>query len=306
MKRKNFISLRDMSRSELMSLIKKAVEIKTNPKRYSNTLKGKNLLMLFEAVSVRTRLSFEMGMLQLGGHAAYYNISESTLGKKESVEDFARVVSRYVDCIMARVYYHDNIIKLAGSATVPVINGMTNFSHPCQILSDLMTIYEKKGLNRIKLAYLGDGFNNVTHSLLYGCSKMGINISVASPKQFLPDKNVSIDSIKFAKAAGSIVEITSNPKEAVAGADIVYTDSWMSYRIPKDQEKSRSKIFMPYQVNRKLMSFAKKDAIFMHCLPAARDSEITSDVLDSKSSVVFDQAENRMHAQKALLLWLMK
>jgi ornithine carbamoyltransferase len=306
MKRKNFVSLRDMSRAEMLNLVKKGIEIKANPKKYKQSLAGKNLLMLFEAVSVRTRLSFEMGMLQLGGHAAYYNISESTLGKKESVEDFARVVSRYVDCIMARVYDHDSIIKLAEHSTVPVINGMTNFSHPCQILSDLMTIQEKKKLGKIKLAYLGDGFNNVTHSLLYGCSKMGIDISVASPKQFLPDRNVAIDAIKFAKSAGSIVEITSDPRTAVAGADVVYTDSWMSYRIPKEQEKSRTKIFTPYQVNKKLMGYAKKDAIFMHCLPAARGAEVTGDVMDSKASVVFDQAENRMHAQKALLLWLMK
>ncbi len=305
--KKDFLSLSDIHRKDIETIIKNGIEIKKNPKKYSTALKGKSLLMIFEAVSVRTRLSFEVGMYQLGGFASFYNIEESTLGKKETTEDFSRVVSRYYDMIMARLYDHDQIKKMANAATVPVINGMTNFSHPCQILADLMTIREKKRkFSSLKLAYLGDGFNNVTHSLLYGCSKMGIDISVASPSQCMPDKNVCIDAVRFAKESGSRIEITNDPKKAAYNADIVYTDTWMSYRIPKEQEGERKKIFGPYQVNGNIMSLAKKDAVFMHCLPAKRGDEVTNEVFDSKNSIVFDQAENRLHAQKALLLWLLE
>jgi len=304
---KHFLSIKDLSRKEIEFLIKKSIEIKKNPKKYSSAMKEKTLFMLFEAPSLRTRVSFEAGMTQLGGHAIYYSIDESTLGKKESIKDFTKTVSRYCDIIMARIYRHDQLEEMAANADIPVINAMTNFEHPCQILTDLMTIHEKK-LLKGKLAYLGDGFNNVTHSLLYGCSIMGMDIAVASPagKEYEPDKKVVQEAKKFGVKSGSRVLLTHNPKEAVKNASIVYTDSWMSYRISKEQEPKRVKIFKPHQVNAALMKLAKPKAVFMHCLPAKRGHEVTDEVLDSKQSIVFDQAENRLHAQKALMLWLLR
>lgn len=305
MKMRNFLSVQDVTEKEITTLIKAALKIKKNPKKFSSRLDEKTLLMLFEAPSLRTRLSFEAGMTQIGGHAIAYHMQESTVGKKESVKDLGEVASRYADLIMARLYSHEMLAELAESSEVPVINGMTNFEHPCQALSDLMTIFENKGkLKGLKLAYLGDGFNNTTHSLLYGCSKMGINISVACPERFSPDKNVVKQSALAAKGRSN-VEITTFASAAAKDADIIYTDSWMSYHVPEGQEKMRRKIFMPYQVNRSLMKLAKKDAIFMHCLPAKRGDEVTDDVIDSRQSVVYDQAENRLHTQKALVLWLL-
>lgn len=247
-------------------------------------------------------------MNQMGGNAIYYNLDESTLGKKEDIREFSRVVSRYADIVTARVYGQKTIEALAEYAEIPVINAMTNYEHPCQILSDLMTIYEKKKTFDIKLVYLGDGLNNVTHSLLFGCSIMGIDISVATPKgkDYEPDANVVKIAKSFAMKSGSRIVITNKPEEAAKNADIVYTDSWMSYRIPKSREKQRLKIFQPYQVNRKIMQLAKNDALFMHDLPATRGQEVTNDVIDSRQSIVIDQAENRLHAQKALMLRLMK
>lgn len=306
-KTRHFLSLKDASSSDIMKLIKLALAVKKNPKKYSTYLENKTLVMFFDKVSVRTRMSFELGMYQLGGYALFYSIEQSTLGKKESVEDFARVVGRYTDGIMARISSKEDIEKIARFSGVPVINGMTDFEHPCQILCDLMTIYEKKKrLKGLKMAYVGDGYNNTTHALLYGCSKAGMDISVASPKQFMPDKGVVADSIKFAKHSGSRVESINDPKAAVKDADIVYADSWMSYHIPHNLESKRVKIFSPYQVNRNLMNFAKKGAYFMHCLPAKRGQEVTGDVMDSKSSIIFDQAENRLHGQKAILLQLLR
>ncbi len=305
---RHFLTLTGMKQKEITFLINNALEIKKHPRRFASAMKNKNLLMIFEAPSLRTRLSFEVGMNQMGGHAIYYSLSESTLGKKESIKEFSRVASRYVDMVTARVYDHKMLEELARYSTVPVINSMTNDEHPCQILSDLMTIFEKKMTLRLKLAYLGDGLNNVTHSLLYGCSLVGTDISVASPKgkEYEPAVNVVSTAKKFARASGSKIEITSDPKAAVKDADIIYTDSWMSYRIPHSMEKRRAKIFSPYQVNSKLMHLAKKDALFMHCLPATRGKEVTDDVIDSKQSIIIDQAENRLHAQKALMLRLMK
>ncbi|MBI4170353.1 MAG: ornithine carbamoyltransferase [Candidatus Aenigmarchaeota archaeon] len=305
---KHFLTLREMTKKDLTFLIKKGIEVKKHPEKFSAAMKNKNLLMLFEAPSLRTRLSFEIGMNQMGGNAIYYNLDESTLGKKEDIREFSRVVSRYADIVTARVYGQKTIEALAEYAEIPVINAMTNYEHPCQILSDLMTIYEKKKTFDIKLVYLGDGLNNVTHSLLFGCSIMGIDISVATPKgkDYEPDANVVKIAKSFAMKSGSRIVITNKPEEAAKNADIVYTDSWMSYRIPKSREKQRLKIFQPYQVNRKIMQLAKNDALFMHDLPATRGQEVTNDVIDSRQSIVIDQAENRLHAQKALMLRLMK
>ncbi len=304
----HFLTLADMKQKEILSLIKEGIKIKKSPKRFASAMKNKNLLMLFEAPSLRTRLSFEIGMNQMGGHAVYYNLGESTLGKKEDIREFSRVISRYADIMMARVYEQKLVEGLARYSSIPVINGMTNDEHPCQILSDLMTIFGKKKTFKLKLAYLGDGLNNVTHSLLYGCSLAGMDISVATPKgkEYEPAPEVVKKAKSFAMKSGSKIEITNDPKAAAENADIVYTDSWMSYRIPKSKEKQRIRIFLPYQVNAKIMALAKKDALFMHDLPAKRGMEVTDDVIDSKKSIIIDQAENRMHAQKALMLWLMK
>ena len=305
---KHFITIRDSKKKDILSLIKTGLDIKKHPSKYKARMKGKNLVMFFEAPSLRTRLSFEIGINQMGGNGIYYQLSESTLGKKEDIHEFSRVASRYADIIMARVYKQKLVEDLAKFSSVPIINGMTNDEHPCQILSDLMTIFEKKKTFKLRLAYLGDGFNNVTHSLLYGCALVGMDISVASPrgKEYEPDFNVVKKATEFAKISGSKIIITNNPEEAARNADIVYTDSWMSYRISKEQEAERIKAFMPYQVNSKIMALAKKNALFMHDLPAKRGMEVTDKVIDSKQSIIIDQAENRMHAQKALILWLMK
>jgi ornithine carbamoyltransferase len=265
--------------------------------------------MMFEKPSLRTRVSFEVGMTQMGGHAIYYDISTSPMGKKESIEDTAKTSSRYVDIIMARLFLHEHIEKLAQNAKVPVINALTNFSHPCQILADLQTIKEKKGrLKGLKLCYVGDSNNNVTHSLIYGCAIVGMDISVGCPAgaEYEPSSEVIKKAKEIAETSGSKITITNNAKEAVKDADIVYTDSWMSYHIPEEQKQERLRIFQPYQVNKEIMSHAKSDAIFMNCLPAIRGMEQTADVIDGPQSVVFDEAENRLHSQKALMLKLLK
>lgn len=301
----NFISISDFDKQDIMAVIRAGLRIKKNPEKYSSSLKQKTLLMLFEAPSLRTRLSFEAGMTQLGGHAIAYHLDESTIGKKESPKDFARVVSRYADTIMARIYSHGMLEEIACNSAVPAINGMTNREHPCQVLSDIMTIYEKKNkLNGLKLAYLGDGFNNTTHSLLLGCALVGMDISIACPKKFFPDRGVAAQAISLSKASRNRIEIIENAGKAAEDADVIYTDSWMSYHIPKNQENRRKKIFSRYQVNSRIMRLAKKNALFMHCLPAKRGDEVTDDVMDSRNSIVYDQAENRLHCQKALLLKL--
>lgn len=304
---RHFLSIKDLSRKEIEFLIKKGLEIKKNPKRYSQKLEDKTLFMLFEAPSLRTRVSFEAGMTQLGGHAIYYSVSESTLGKKESIKDFTKSAERYCDIIMARLYAHEQIEEIAASASVPVINAMSNAEHPCQILGDLMTIYEKRKTLKGRLAYLGDGFNNVTHSLLLGCAAVGMDIAVASPagKEYEPDRRVVAAAKSLAAKSGSSILLTSDAREAAKNAGVIYTDSWMSYRIPASQEEERMKIFMPYQANAGLMKLAKAGAAFMHCLPAKRGHEVTDEVMDSRQSIVFDQAENRLHAQKALMLRLL-
>jgi len=287
-------------------LIKLTYKIKKYPKNYHNKLKNKTMLMIFEKPSLRTRVSFEAGMTQLGGHAIYMDIKDSPLGKKESIEDTAKASSKYVDIIMARLFSQTVLEKLANNATVPIINGLTNIFHPCQILSDLFTIHEKKKkLKGLKLCYVGDGNNNITQSLLLGCSIVGIDISIGCPKKHKPRWWVIDLAEKKAKKSGSKIEIMDDAKKAMKDADIIYTDTWMSYHIPKEQEKQRKKLFKPYQVNNVLMKHAKKNAIFMNCLPAMRGQEQTTQVIDGPKSIVFDQAENRLHMQKAIILKLL-
>ena len=306
MKGKCLGSLYDLKKEEIEQILKASELLKFQLLRGEehHLLKGKTLAMIFEKPSTRTRVSFEVGMWQLGGYALYLSSSDLQLGRGETIADTAQVLSRYVDGIMARVFAHQTIIDLVKYSRVPVINGLSDFTHPCQGLADLFTIYEKKGrLSGLKLAYVGDG-NNVAHSLLYGCSKVGMNIALACPKGYEPDPEVVSKAKEEGKKSGGKVKVTKDPKEAVREADVIYTDVWASMGKEKEHEK-RVKIFKPYQVNTKLVMEAKEDYIFMHCLPAHRGEEVTDEVADSKNSVIFDQAENRLHTQKALLALIM-
>lgn len=305
--KKNFLGLSDLTPAELQSLLKKSLEIKKTPRKFSQALKQKTMLMLFEQPSVRTRVSFETGLTQLGGHAIYYDIKESTLGKKETIGDFAKTVSRYVDVVGARLNDHNQIIQLSQNSDVPVINMMSGFEHPCQGLADFLTILEhKKKFKGKKLAYVGDANNNVTHSLLFGAALLGMDVSIGCPDhaELMTSPAIVEQAKKMAKQNHSKINFFHTAKEAVKEADVVYTDSWMSYRVPESAMNQRIKLLHPFQVNSELMKYAKRDAIFLHCLPAHRGQEVTDEVLDSKQSKVFDQAENRLHCQKALLLEL--
>ncbi len=312
----NLVTLKDLTPDEIRHIIERAISIKklmkSNPlgymSEYGDILKNRTLLMIFEKPSLRTRLSFEVAMNQFGGSAIFYSTEGSYLGTKETMYDTAKTASRFADIIMARLFKHKSMEELAKHAEVPVINGMTDFNHPCQAMGDLMTILEKRGrLEGIKVAYVGDGCNNVTHSLLYGCSMMGIDISIGSPEgdEYSPLASVLKEAGKFASETGAKIEMYHTAEEAVKGADIVYTDSWMSFHIPKDKEAERVRIFEPFRVTRELMTKAEAGANFMHCLPAWREHEQTADVIDGPQSIVFDQAENRLHAQKTIILKLL-
>ena len=306
--KKDLLDLRELSKEEINNLIKSAENMKKNPLGYSEILKNKTLLMMFEKPSLRTRVSFEVGMTQLGGHAIYYDISTSPMGKKESIADTAKTASRYADIIMARLFKHSDIKELAENSSIPVINALTDSHHPCQILADLLTIKEKKGsLNGLKIAYFGDGNNNVTHSLLLGCAICGINVSIACPESdnFKPDTEILEISKKISEKSGAKIILTHEIKQAAESADVIYTDSWMSYHIPENTKEERIKLLDQYQVTEEIINYAKEDCIFMHCLPAMRGVEVTSEVIDGNKSVVFEQAENRLHMQKALMLKLL-
>jgi len=302
MKGKSLASLYDLTKEEIEQIFKTSELLKLQLYRGQEhlLLKGKTLGMIFEKPSTRTRVSFEVGMWQLGGYALYLGAGDLQLGRGETIGDTAQVLSRYVNGIMARVFAHQTILDLAKYSKVPVINGLSDYSHPCQGLADLFTVYEKKGrLSGLKLAYVGDG-NNVAHSLIYGCSKMGMTVVLGCPKGYEPDSQVVARGKEEAKRNGCEVIVTNDPKEAVKGADVIYTDVWASMGKEKEKEE-RANIMKPYQVNRDLVKLGKEDYIFMHCLPAHRGEEVTNEVADSKNSVIFDQAENRMHTQKALM-----
>lgn len=306
---KHLISLQDWPTDFIHDVLTLAAEVKRNPAAYASAMHRKTLMMMFEKPSLRTRVSFETGFTQMGGHAIYYDLATSPLSSgKENVADMVRVVSRYVDIIMGRLYEQKHIEEMAALSRVPVINGLTNYDHPCQILADLQTILEHKGrLKGLKLAYLGDGHNNVTHALMFGCTKMGMDISVGCPPgaEYSPlDQVVAFAKANAAENGCSLV-VTHDAAEAARGADIVYTDTWMSYHIPAHKAEARVKVFRPYQVNEELMAHAKPDAIFMNCLPAVRGYEQTEGVIDGPQSVVFDEAENRLHIQKAVMLRLL-
>jgi ornithine carbamoyltransferase len=262
--------------------------------------------MIFQAPSLRTKVSFEVAMNQLHGSAINYELSNSPFGLgKETIEDFGKTISKYCDAITARIYSHTEFKKLARSASIPVINAMTNNGHPCQILSDFQTINEHIGnIKNIKIAYLGDSNNNVTYSLMRACAITNNKLAIACPKkeEYYPKNSIINETKKLSQKYKGKITITSNPSQAVKNADIIYTDSWMSYRIPKKEKEQRAKDLKPYQVNRSLFRKAKKSTLFMHCLPATRGHEVTKDIMDSKRSIVFPQAENRLHMQKAILL----
>ncbi len=305
---RHLLKISDFTKEESEKIINKAIEIKANMEKYSTILKNKTLLMLFEKPSLRTRISFETGMEQLGGHAIFYSIKDSPLGKKENIYDTAKVASRFVDLIAARVFKREDIRELAKHSDVPVINMLDDFAHPCQILSDFQTIKEKKNrLKTLKLSYFGDAHNNVTYDLMRMTAMFGLRMDVACPKgvEYSPEQVVLDEVAELSRNTGAEVSIIDNAMEAAKESDIVYTDSWMSYGIPEEQEEERKKIFMPYQVTSNVMSAAKLDAIFMNCLPAMRGYEQTTDVIDGSQSIVFDQAENRLHAQKAIILFLL-
>jgi len=302
LKGRSLASLYDLTREELEQILKTSELLKLENSRGQehHLLKGKTLAMIFEKASTRTRISFEVGMWQLGGYALYLSAGDLQLGRGETIADTAQVLSGYVNGIMARVFAHQTILDLARFSRVPVINGLSDYSHPCQGLADLFTIYEKKGrLSGLKVAYVGDG-NNVSHSLLYGCSKMGAHIVIGSPKGYEPKEEVVSRAVEEGRKNGSTVQLTQDPHEAVQGADVVYTDVWTSMGQEKEKEQ-RLKLFQPYQINPQLLRGAGEDYIFMHCLPAHRGEEVTDEVADSRNSVIFQQAENRMHTQKALL-----
>ena len=299
-KTKHLLTLAELSSKEFLALIDYSIKLKKEFKKNANKpiLKNKTLTMIFQKPSTRTRVSFESGMYQLGGHAINLSSNDMQLSRGESVEDTAKTLSRYTDCIMARVYDHNILEKLSACATVPVINGLSDSFHPCQILADFMTIKEQKGnLKGLKIAWIGDG-NNVCNSMMYGASLSNVAMSVATPKQFSPNKFVVDEASNL-----TTIELTTDPLKAVQDADVVVTDTYSSIH---NDDPQRTKKFLPkYQVNSKLMDHAKKNAIFMHCLPAKREQEVTSSVIDGPQSVVWDEAENRLHTQKALLAALL-
>ncbi|MGB6606443.1 MAG: ornithine carbamoyltransferase [Atribacterota bacterium] len=306
MKGKNLVSINDLSREEVTQILETAEIIKL--RYYSNEeqplLKGKVLGMIFQKPSLRTRVSFETGMIQLGGQAIYLGPNDIKLGQREATKDIAQVLSRYVSGIMARTFSHEIMLELAKYSSVPVINGLSELLHPCQVLGDLLTIKEKKGrLSNLKLAYIGDG-NNVAHSLLFGAVKVGMDIVLGVPPGYEPKEEIINLAKEDAKKINSRIEIIHDPKEAADGADVIYTDVWTSMGFEKESE-IRKDVFKPYQINQDLVSKAKDDVIILHCLPAHRGEEITNEVIDGPHSVVIDQAENRLHAQKGILALLL-
>ena len=305
MAHKDFIEIHDWTAAEVMEIFELARDMKKEPARFGDSLRGQTLAMIFEKSSTRTRVSFEVGMYQLGGHALFLSARDIQLGRGEPIYDTAKVLSRYVDGIMARTFAHKTVTDLAEYSTVPVINGLTDLSHPCQAMTDYFTAWEKFGsLQGRKMAYVGDG-NNMAHSLMFGASKVGMDIAIATPSGYKPDPVVVAAAEADAQSAGTKVVLTTSIDEAVAGADIVETDVWASMGQEGEAEK-RQRDFAGWIVDRRVMSLAKRDAIFMHCLPAHRGEEVAAEVIDSDQSVIYDEAENRLHVQKAIMHKLMK
>ena len=301
---RGFLSIDDLSNEQLQGLFRLTRAVKAEPAKFASRLAGKSLAMIFQKSSTRTRVSFEVGMSQLGGQALFLSGSDLQLGRGETIADTARVLSRYVDGIMARTYSHSDVEELAEFGTVPVINGLTDRLHPCQAVADYFTLVEIFGkLEGRKIAYVGDG-NNVAHSLLLGAPKVGMDISVATPRGFEPDAKIVDLARSRAEVSGTRVELTDEPLRAAAEASAIYTDVWASMGQEEEAEKRRH-AFSGFTVDEPLMKSALPEAVFLHCLPCHRGEEVSAEVADGEQSRIFDEAENRLHAQKAILLWLM-
>jgi len=303
MRGRDLLTLQDFSSDEIWHLLKVTQKVKKEREssQYSHALEGKSIILLFQKPSTRTRVSFEVAVRQLGGQPIHLSWAEAQLGRGETIADTARVLSRYVDGVVARVYRQSDLEEMAKYASIPIINALSDLFHPCQIVADLYTIWEKWGfLKGLKLAYIGDG-NNVCNSLLIGCSKLGVNISVACPPNYRPYEKAINWALANAKESGSKIEIVEDPIRAVKEANIIYTDTFVSMGVEKEREE-RIKIFLPkYQVRTDLFQHAAEDAVFMHCLPAHRGEEVTDEVMDGPRSIIWDQAENRLHTAKAIL-----
>ncbi len=303
MAQRDLLSIDDLSRDELQMLLETATEAKGDPASWSRRLEGKQVALIFEKSSTRTRVSFEVAVTSMGGHAIVLRGDELQLGRGETIEDTGRVLSRYVDAIVMRTFGQDRLERMADAASVPVINALSDFSHPCQCLADLQTLREKKGeLRNLSLAYIGDG-NNVAHSLMFGAGKMGMDLRLACPPGFEPFPQVVERTLELADVSGGRLTLTADPRQAAAGADALYTDVWVSM----GQEGTRTKeTFAGFQVGSELIDLAGDEVVIMHCLPAHRGEEITAEAIGGPRSIVWDQAENRLHAQKALLAWLLQ
>jgi len=303
--KRDLVSIADLSPKEIEEILKLARELKAKTKKgiEHELLKGKTLAMIFEKPSLRTRVTFETGMTQLGGHAIYLAPADIQLGKRESVPDVARNLSRWVDMVMARTFAHQTVALLAKYASIPVINALSDLEHPCQIMADFLTIIEHKGrLEGVNFGYLGDG-NNVCNSLLIGAALTGMNINVGAPRGYEPPGGVVARAEEYAKGSGAAVRVFNSPAEAVKDVEVIYTDVWASMGQESETE-ARKRIFKDYQVNGSLLKKAKPGCLVMHCLPAHRGDEITDEVLDGPNSIVLDEAENRLHIQKAIMVWL--
>lgn len=298
--KKDFLSVLDLKKEEMEDVFSTTALLKKEPFSKKGVLKDKTVCLIFQKPSNRTRVSFEVGAIELGGSSVYLGPDDIAFGKRESIKDIARVLSRYVQLMVLRTFSHDNILELAKYSDIPVINGLSDLLHPCQAMADIFTIREK--LTDVKgrtLAFVGDG-NNVLHSLLQGASMVGMNVKIATPKGYGPNEAIVKKAKELGEKAGSRIEINNDPKDAVREADVIYTDVWVS--MGQESEKAaRVKAFKGFQVNSELVGMAKKDVLVMHCLPAHRDEEITDEVIESKNSIVFDQAENRLHVQKAIM-----
>ena len=303
---KDLLSIHDLSTNDVNQILDLATKLKAQLKNGEehHLLKGKTLGMIFQKSSTRTRVSFEVGMWQLGGSALFLNANDMQIGRGEPVKDTARVLSRYLDGIMIRTSSHDEVIEMAKYANIPVINALTEMMHPCQALTDIFTVMEYKGkLQGLKMAYIGDG-NNMVHSLIQACAKVGMDIAIATPKGYEPDAAIVKEALEVAAVTGSKITLSNDPLVAAKDADVLYTDVWAS--MGRETEQNIRKVaFAGYQINKEVMDVAKADAIVLHCLPAHRGEEITDEVMESEQSVVFDQAENRLHIQKAIMVLLM-
>ncbi len=303
---KDLISINDLTSREVNRIFAIAADLKAEPRKYGSSLAGCSVALIFEKPSLRTRVTFDLGATQMGASCVYLDHQNVRLGERESVKDMALNLERWVDCIVARVYSHETVIELAAHSSVPVINGLSEFSHPCQGLTDYFTLTEKVGTNLkgFRIAYIGDG-NNTCHSLIFGAAKLGAHIRVGTPKGYEPDTAVLKQAKKDARKSGGSVVVMNDPYEAVDGAQAVYTDVWASMGFEAETERRRE-IFSSFRITRKLMKAAAGGAFFMHCLPAHRGDEVDADVIDSRNSIVYDQAENRLHTQKAIMLLLVQ